>query len=281
MNSIDRIVRQASTLLQITSPSPALDAEVLMSFVLQKQRSYLRAWPNKMLTSNQCTHFWNLLEQRARGTPIAYLMGEREFWSRDFIVTPDVLIPRPETEQLVELTLARIPKHSSSALHVIDLGTGSGAIAVTLAVERPAIQVTATDSSLAALHIAQQNAQRHQAHNIRFQHSFWFEQLAGTVYDIVVSNPPYIAENDPHLQQGDVRFEPNSALLAGPQGLADITRIADSARKHIKTNGWLLLEHGYDQEQQVQEIFKSYNYRKIETFTDLSGLPRITLAQPG
>jgi release factor glutamine methyltransferase len=221
--------------------------------------------------------FKALLKQRQQGTPIAYIVGVREFWSRDFKVSPDVLIPRPDTELLIELSLPLIPKDKSCKL--IDLGTGSGAIAVTLAAERPYAQIVATDINEAALKIAKQNADHYHCRNIRFIHSIWFSEIAETAFDLVISNPPYIAADDPHLQQGDLRFEPQSALIAEDNGLKDISLIAESACKHLKEGGHLLIEHGYNQQAQVQAIFESFDYANIQTHTDLGGNPRVTVGQ--
>jgi len=261
-------------LLSGSSESAALDAEVLLCFVLETQRSYLRTWPERLLLPEQQQHFLRLLSERHAGQPIAYLTGRREFWSREFIVTPDVLIPRPETELLIEHALELLPRQQ--ALAVLDLGTGSGAIAVTLAAERPLLQITATDISSAALHIAKLNARRHQTTNIHFCQSRWFEDLPVARYDLVVSNPPYIAAQDMHLQQGDLRFEPQTALLARHHGLADIEEIIDTARRRLKIGGHLLLEHGYDQQNAVQEILCRCHYREIRSYPDLAGQPRVS-----
>ena len=215
-----------------------------------------------------------MIKQRQQGTPIAYLTGTREFWSRDFTVTPDVLIPRPDTELLIELGLELIPKNQ--AVKIIDLGTGSGIIAVTLAAERPNAQVTAVDASLAALEIAKHNAQYHQLANIEFYQSDWFSNVPKSLFDLVISNPPYIDPDDEHLQQGDVRFEPQSALIADNQGLSDIQIIADKARSYLIPEGHLLIEHGYNQAPQVQAIFNALAYDKVQSYRDLSGQPRVT-----
>jgi release factor glutamine methyltransferase len=218
-----------------------------------------------------------LLKKRYTGHPIAYLTGTREFWSRDFITTPDVLIPRPETELLIELCLELMPDNTPRRL--IDLGTGSGAIAITLAAERPAIEVTATDYSAKALTIARQNARQLGINNIQFCQSYWFDSVAKSEFDIIVSNPPYIAPNDPHLHEGDLRFEPTMALIAEQQGLQDIHSIAKTASAFLNPGGRLLIEHGYDQQEQVQSIFANYPYTNIQTHTDLSSLPRVTSAR--
>ena len=235
MPTIKTLLAQAANTLTSHSDSPLLDAEVLLGFVLGKPRTYLRAWCDNTLTDQQQAAFEALIKQRQQGTPIAYLTGTREFWSRDFRVTSDVLIPRPDTELLIELSLELIPKNQ--AVKLIDLGTGSGIIAVTLAAERPKAHVTAVDASLAALAVAQHNARHHQLTNIEFYQSDWFSNVPESLFDLVISNPPYIDPDDEHLQQGDVRFEPQSALIADNQGLSDIQIIADKARSYLTPAG--------------------------------------------
>jgi release factor glutamine methyltransferase len=274
MTSIARLLRDAVLQLSDSSDSAALDAEVLLCLALDKPRSYLRAWPDRKPEPDQILHFQALLRQRRQGAPIAYLTGRREFWSRDFQVSPDVLIPRPETELLIEISLSLLPKAQPARL--IDLGTGSGILAITLAMELPEAEVTATDLSLAALNIAKRNAAAHRADHIRFLLSDWFASVPPATFDLVISNPPYIAENDSHLKQGDVRFEPKTALTAPNQGLADIQTIAGEARRYLKTGGHLLIEHGYDQELAVQSIFRNLGYDNVQTHKDLSGQPRAT-----
>ncbi len=277
MHSIKSVLRDAADALALVSESALLDAEVLLCLALDKQRSYLRAWPDNPLSPEQLAAFEALLAQRQQGTPIAYLTGNREFWSRDFQVSPDVLIPRPDTELLIELSLKLIA--ANDLAKIIDLGTGSGIIAITLAAERPQAQVSATDFSLAALRIARLNADKHHISNIRFYQSDWFADIPSTKFNLIISNPPYIAANDNHLQQGDVRFEPLTALCAAEQGLGDIKRIAVAARNYLEPGGHLLIEHGYDQRQQVQTLFKNLQYAKVKTYTDLSGQPRATYGQ--
>ena len=268
---------QAATELLTESASAALDAEVLLCLVLQKQRSYLRTWPEQDLPANLALQFWALIEQRQQGTPVAYLTGYREFWSRDFLVTPDVLIPRADTELLIELCLTLIP--TDKPCKIIDLGTGSGIIAITLAAERPLAELTGTDLSLAALAIAKANAAHHQITNVQFYQSDWFASVPDGSYQLIVSNPPYIAEHDEHLQLGDLRFEPRSALSAAESGLADIRMITKQAYPRLESGGYLLIEHGYDQQQQVQRIFNDCHYQQIQTITDLAGLPRVSYGQ--
>jgi release factor glutamine methyltransferase len=277
MQDIQSAISEASRILAASSDSPELDAEILLCLILEKNRSYLRSWPKKQLHAQQRLQFKALLKQRQHGTPIAYMTGQREFWSREFRVSPDVLIPRPDTELLIELSLPLIPKDKSCK--VIDLGTGSGVIAVTLATERPYAQLIATDLSSAALKIAKQNAEHYHCRNIRFLQSNWFSEVSENSFDVVISNPPYIAADDPHLHEGDLRFEPQSALIADDHGLKDISLIAESACKHLKEGGYLLIEHGYNQQPQVQAIFESFDYANIATHTDLAGNPRVTAGQ--
>jgi release factor glutamine methyltransferase len=274
MHSIKSILREAAGTLESVTDSALLDAEVLLCLAIDKPRSHLRAWPDKLLQPEQLALFSALLEQRQQGIPIAYITGNREFWSRDFQVTPDVLIPRPDTELLIELSLQLIP--ADEPFKIIDLGTGSGIIAITLAAERPHAQISATDVSVAALRIARLNADRHKINNVQFYQSNWYADVPDTKFNLIISNPPYIAEDDSHLQQGDVRFEPQTALCAAEQGLSDIKIIAALARNHLELDGHLLIEHGYDQQQQVQALFKDLHYDKVQTYKDLSGQPRVT-----
>ncbi|MEI6145461.1 MAG: peptide chain release factor N(5)-glutamine methyltransferase [Methylococcales bacterium] len=268
---------QTATELLSESDSAALDAEVLLCLVLQKQRSYLRAWPNLELPADLALQFRTLIEQRQQGTPIAYLTGNREFWSRDFKVTPDVLIPRADTELLIELCLTLIP--SDKPCKIIDLGTGSGIIAITLAAERPLAQLTGIDISLAALSVAKLNAINHSIPNVQFHQSDWFTSVPDDTYQIIVSNPPYIAEDDEHLKRGDLRFEPRSALSAAESGLSDIRIITKTAYSRLDDGGYLLVEHGYDQQQQVQKLFNECHYQQVQTINDLAGLARVTYGQ--
>lgn len=271
------MLTEAADTLALVSDSAMLDAEVLLCLALNQPRSHLRAWPDKPLQPEQLAAFLALLEQRQQGMPIAYITGNREFWSRDFQVSPDVLIPRPDTELLIELSLKLIP--ADEPIKILDLGTGSGIIAITLAAECPQAQISATDFSLAALRIAQRNADKHHINNIQFYQSDWFASVPATKFKLIISNPPYIAKDDNHLQQGDVRFEPQTALCAAEQGLADIKIIADAARNYLEPGGHLLIEHGYNQQQQVQALFKDLHYDKVQTYTDLSGQPRVTYGQ--
>lgn len=277
MSRIDILLADATVTLTPSSTSAALDAEVLLCFVLKKPRTYLRAWAEKILNSDEIATFKYLIIRRSQGEPIAYLTGQREFWSRDFTVNNSILIPRADTELLIELSLILIPKDRSCK--ILDLGTGSGIIGITLALERPNSMVIATDMSTDALKTAQENAAKHHATNISFQNSDWFSDLKPQSFDLIVSNPPYIAENDPHLQQGDLCFEPRHALVAKHNGLSDIAMIVKSASSYLKPQATLLIEHGYNQQQAVKGIFQSALYQKIELYRDLAGNPRVTLGQ--
>lgn len=276
MTTIQNCLTLAADCLASVSDSPHLDAEILLAFVLKKNRSYLRAWNDRKIDESMVIYFESLLSQRLDGVPIAYLIGTREFWSRDFVVSPDVLIPRPDTELLIELCLAQIPVNQQ-AFNILDLGTGSGAIAVTLAAERPAAKIIAVDLSAAALAIAQKNAFQHNCKNIEFILSDWFSAVPKMEFDLIISNPPYIPTNDEHLMQGDVRFEPKSALIAAENGLSDIKVIAVEAKNYLKPHGQLWFEHGYNQAEAVQRILKSLHYKNVQTYHDLSGMERVTV----
>lgn len=276
-STIKSALLEAAGLLQHSTDSALLDAEVLLSETLDKNRAYLRTWPERELTAAQFEVFKHLISQRQQGHPIAYLIGNREFWSRSFLVTPDVLIPRPETELLIELSLKLIP--NNPAFKILDLGTGSGIIAITLAAECPNAAITACDISPAALAVAQTNAKAQQLTNLQFIESNWFSHITDTSYDLIVCNPPYLAKNDPHLQEGDLRFEPVNALVAAEDGLADIITIVKTANNHLRTGGYLLVEHGYNQANQVQDIFATYNYQQVKTHYDLAGQARVTIGR--
>jgi len=261
----------------VDTDAARLDAEVLLAHVLDKPRSHLCAWPERALTPEQATHYAALVARRAGGEPIAHILGRREFWSLDLDVTPATLIPRPETELLVELALARIPADAAPA--VADLGTGTGAIALAVARERPRCRVTATDRSAAALEVAHRNAARLGIGGIDFRHGAWYAPLGAGRYDLILSNPPYVRAGDPHLAQGDVRFEPPGALVAGTDGLDDLRSIVAGAPAHLHSGGWLLVEHGYDQGDAVAALFRAAGFADIGTVRDLNGQPRVTLGR--
>lgn len=273
-DNLQTLLEEATAQLAACSETARLDAEVLLCHCLQKSRVFLRSWPEHQPDSGQIRQFLDLVKQRQLGHPVAYLTGHREFWSRQFNLTPDVLIPRPDSELLIELSLALLGNRPEA--HIIDLGTGSGILAITLAAEMPKARVVATDISPNALQIARANAERLQVDNVHFMQSHWFDAINESDFDLVVSNPPYIAASDPHLQQGDLRFEPATALVSAENGLADIRQLADQARRHLKSGGHLLIEHGYNQQAEVQQIFAAFAYRNVETHRDLAGNPRVT-----
>lgn len=254
-----------------------LDAEILLSHVLGVARSYLYAWPEQVLTPAQIDHYQKLMMRRIAGEPLAYVTGHKEFWSLDLLVNPSTLIPRPETELLVEQALARLPVTSSA--HILDLGTGCGAIALAIAHERPRCQVLATDCHLHALAVAQHNAQRLGIHNVVFLLSDWFAQLDGFSVNLIVSNPPYLADDDPHLQQANIRHEPQHALIAGTDGLAVIQHLVAQAQDYLEPGGWLIIEQGYQQAAAVQRLFRKQAYTAITTYFDLAGHSRVTVGQ--
>lgn len=279
MASIRELLTQTRTALS-NSPSATLDAEVLLCHVLECERSYLFTWPEKNIAAEHEQHFLELIAQRAQGTPVAYITGEREFWSLPLQVNSETLIPRPETELLVDAVLSRF---TNTKLEVLDLGTGSGAIAIALAHSRPGWQVTACDISADCIEVATRNAAQLNLNNIELLQSDWFENLQGRRFDLIVSNPPYIAEHDPHLGQGDVRFEPARALSSGSDGLDAIRQLCAQAGTALKSDGWFFTEHGYDQKAAVGEYFQQHGFSDILQLDDLGGQPRLSagrLANP-
>lgn len=258
------------------SPTARLDAELLLAAALGKSRSYLHTWPEKIVSSEAALTFAEYLLRRRAGEPVAYILGQQGFWNLDLEVAPHTLIPRPDTELLVETALALLP---ASPARVLDLGTGSGAIALGLASERPAWHVTAVDRVLEAVALAERNRQRLQLDNVNVFTSHWFSALADQRFDLIISNPPYIAAGDVHLAEGDVRFEPESALVAGADGLDDIREIITAAAQHLNADGWLMLEHGYDQAAAVRQLLQDAGFAAVESRKDLGGHERITLGR--
>jgi release factor glutamine methyltransferase len=250
-----------------------LDARVLATHVLQVNAAWLIAHDTDSVAAAARSAFESLLSRRLAGAPVAYLVGVREFYGRRFRVTPDVLIPRPETELLVEQALLHLP--DGAPHRVLDLGTGSGCVAITLALERPHAEVTATDCSAAALSVARQNADSLNA-RLHFLPGSWFDPVAHQDFDLIVSNPPYVAALDPHLHQGDVRFEPRTALAAGEDGLNDLRHIIRLAAAHLAADGWLWLEHGYDQGDVTQTLLHEAGFTAIQTRLDTAALPRVS-----
>ena len=265
--------RQLAAALGLEKREARLEARVLAAFAWDASPAWLIAHDTDPLSDTHVEAFESLLTRRLEGVPIAYLVGMREFYGRPFQVSPDTLIPRPDTELLVELALARLPPGQTP--DVLDLGTGSGCIAITLALERPLAHVTAVDRSPAALAIARRNAGNLNA-CVEFLDSDWFDALTGRRFDLIASNPPYIAAADPHLACGDLRFEPLSALAAGQDGLDDLRRLARAARTHLKPGGTLLLEHGHDQADAVRSLLRENGIGHAENWVDLAGNPRVS-----
>jgi len=266
-------IRIDAALRQARERVDAVDAELLLAHVLGKSRSWLFAHGDDALDAQAEGEFAALLERRVSGQPAAYLTGRRGFWRFDLQVTPATLVPRPETELLVELALARLP--ADQPLRVADLGTGSGAIALALAFERPRARVIATDASTAALAVAEANARELKLANVDFRHGAWCEPLGDERFDLIASNPPYITQDDPHLAA--LRFEPRTALASGIDGLDDIRSIVAESPSHLGPRGWLLLEHGHDQGQAVRALLAHAGFIEVETAVDLEGRERVTL----
>lgn len=258
------------------SPTARLDAELLLAAALGKSRSYLHTWPERIVPTEAAVAFAGFLQRRRDGEPVAYILGQQGFWKIDLEVAPHTLIPRPETELLVEAALQLLP---ATPAQVLDLGTGTGAIALALASERPVWQVTAVDRVAQAVALAERNRERLHLANTRVLESHWFSALAGERFDLIISNPPYIAAADPHLSAGDVRFEPASALVSGADGLDDLRLIISQAPQHLNAAGWLLLEHGYDQAGAVRELLTRHGFEQVESRQDLAGHERISLGR--
>jgi release factor glutamine methyltransferase len=264
----------ATRRLTVSSATPRLDAEVLLAAALKRPRSYLYAWPERVPALELADRFAAWLERRLNGEPVAYILGRREFWSLELEVTPDTLIPRPETELLVELALERLP--AAQAVAIADLGTGSGAIALALAMERPQVRIVATDQSPAALTVARRNAQRLDVANVEFRQGDWCAPLVGEFFDLIAANPPYVAAADPCWRQGELRFEPSAALISGPDGLNALRMIIAQAPEVLKPGGWLLLEHGHDQGEAVPALLRERGFNEVADDQDSASLSRVS-----
>ena len=271
--SLAAVLNHASRELTASSESPRLDAELLLAHALGRPRSYLYAWPEAQVEPVELELFQTLLARRVHGEPMAYLTGRREFWSLDLDVSPATLIPRPETELLVELALAKLPPEPCC---MADLGTGSGAVALALAHERSDCRILACDASEDALSIARENSQRLGIESVEFRLGDWLTALPPLRFDMIVSNPPYVAAASPYLQQGDVRFEPQAALIGGADGLDAIRRIIEQSKTYLASGAWLLLEHGGEQGTAVRELLQQAGYRDIKTQRDLAGHERVS-----
>lgn len=274
MINIRTALNQAVTELSLINADARLDAELLMGHVLNKNRAYIFAHPEQALTQTQLDDYHHLITARAKGMPIAYLIGYREFWSLTLKVNAHTLIPRHETERLVELTLELLA--DTAGAYILDLGTGSGAIALALATERPDWNISACDYSLEALAVAKENADTLSIKNINFYHSDWFTNLPNQQYHAIISNPPYITEQDPHLQQGDLQFEPINALVSSQEGLADLQYIIQQSYNRLLPNGMILLEHGFDQKVPVNAILNRSGYRNVQCWQDIQGHDRVS-----
>jgi release factor glutamine methyltransferase len=276
-NTIANLIKQGYALLEETSDSAKLDVEILLSFVLNKDRSYLLTWPDKLLSDEQLHSFLQILVRRIQGEPIAYITGMKEFWSLPLSVSKATLIPRPDTETLVESVLEQFQNKEN--IRCLDLGTGTGAIALALASENPTWNVSGLDFNMEAVTLAQLNAKNCQLPQVTFFQSDWFSNVeANKKFDLIVSNPPYIDCDDHNLTQGDVRFEPDSALIAKENGLADIKHIATLARSFLTVKGQLFFEHGFAQGEDVRNILTGLGFDNPKTEQDLNGHDRITWA---
>lgn len=269
--------------LERLSDSARLDIEIILCHILQKNRTWLFTWPDKALDETQQQLFNDFFQRRKNGEPIAHIIGLREFWSLPLAVNNSTLIPRPDTELLVEVTLELFAQDKPDQVRqCLDLGTGTGAIVLALASEKPHWQLLGVDKSAEAVALAKQNCVQLQFNHVHIRQSDWFAQIDVCEFDVIVSNPPYIDPQDPHLDQGDVRFEPRSALIADNHGLADIELIIREGWNYLRNDSWLLLEHGYDQGAAVRDLLSARGFVAVETRRDLGGNERITVGKkPG
>lgn len=259
------------------SPTARLDVELLLAAALGKPRSFLHTWPERIVSTEAAQAFAGYLQRRRTGEPVAYILGQQGFWNIDLEVATHTLIPRPETEMLVETALELLP--GAIPHRLLDLGTGTGAIALSLAKDRPQWEVMAVDRVPEAVELAERNRRRLHLDNAQVLHSHWFSAVQGQRFDLILSNPPYIAASDPHLVEGDVRFEPSSALVSGTDGLDDLRLIVSQAPAHLESGGWLLLEHGYDQGPAVRDLLSGHGFEQIQTRRDLGDHERITFGR--
>lgn len=274
--TIAEALKAATEKLSQTSESARLDAEVLLGHVLRKDRVHFRTWPEEPLSQLTQKKFLELVERRLQGEPIAYITDVQEFWSLKLRVSPETLIPRPETEILVLEALKLL--REDVKYKIADLGTGTGAIALAIASERPLCTIIGVDQSRMAVKIASRNATHLGLDNVTIRQGDWLTDFADNSLDMIVTNPPYVAENDPHLAQGDVRFEPSSALLAGPEGLDEYKNILPDATRCLKQGGWLLMEHGYDQQDKLLALLNEHGFKDACGIKDYAGQPRVVIA---
>ncbi len=276
LNTLLKASQQRLSLeLSIDADEASVDVRLLLQQVLNVNHAWLISHPDDALSADKINVFNTLLDRRLAGEPMAYILGQREFYGLNLKTTSATLIPRPDTEVLVESALAKIPTDIST--NILDLGTGSGAIALAIASQRPLANITAVDFSEEALQVAQENAASLNLNHVAFVKSSWFDALANRKFDLIVSNPPYIAKGDVHLQQGDLRFEPITALASGADGLDDIRVIVANAPQHLNQNGWLMLEHGYDQADVVSRLLADKGFAQISHALDLAGIQRVTM----
>ncbi|QDP02979.1 peptide chain release factor N(5)-glutamine methyltransferase [Thalassotalea sp. PS06] len=260
---------------QQVSDSAKLDCQLLLAHALEVKPGYLVTWPEKLISDSQLNQFSALIERRAQGEPVAFILGVQEFWSLPFKVSPCTLIPRPDTEVLVETVLSDF--ENAAGVRMLDLGTGTGAIALAIAHEKPKWTIEAVDFNQAAVELAKSNAESLNLSHVNIGQSDWFSNVEkGQGFELIVSNPPYIAPGDPHLSEGDIRFEPDSALVADEQGFKDIRHIISTSRDYLAPGGSLYIEHGFDQQAQIQAIYKEFGYSDVETVRDYGGQPRMT-----
>lgn len=276
-NQIKWLLNAAASVFGAVSDTASLDAELLMCHVLDCNRTYLFTWADKELSEQQQSLFEQLVGRRKTGEPVAHITGQREFWSLPLAVNSSTLIPRPDTETLVEIALDIALESNCSSGQGLDLGTGTGAIALALASELPTWHWQGVDLSSDAVELAKGNALSNKIVNVAFSQSNWFENVAETKFDLIVSNPPYIDPSDPHLNEGDVRFEPLSALIADNSGMADVCYIIEKAKQYLKDGATLLIEHGYDQGEAVRGHFIDNDYHNVKTFKDLAGNERVSV----